>query len=357
MITQNYYTPPKTKTKALIYGIIEPNRKTSSFQVSKCVCLISVMIFQNIIKISFIITLPIYILINPTNFLKPKDKVNYFFTKLLFSPCLYIYKTHVNSSSFTVFSGHLQPRPPAPDIIMDDSWRMRMGMAPSLPRRRSVEDTSSRRSLFGHAGTLDADDFADVFGGPPRSVLQRKFSGDFSNSNGFYEEIFRKPDFVTPATRGGRSLPAFRIPARSDGFYSDIFGSDDDRRRSRDRSQPTSKAKSNSSSALSSEELSPLRPAIGDDVALSSFASKLRYRTITSSMLLLSHVNLTFMSFLISIFYLFLHNREGIEGNSGIMVRCRLIPLIAGVKAGMGHYDVFVLAPTQMPKNDFRVIS
>lgn len=151
-----------------------------------------------------------------------------------------------------------------------------MGMAPSLPRRRSVEDTSSRRSLFGHAGTLDADDFADVFGGPPRSVLQRKFSGDFSNSNGFYEEIFRKPEFVTPVTRGGRSLPAFRIPARSDGFYSDIFGSDDDRRRSRERSRPTSKAKSNSSSALSSEELSPLRPVIGDDVALSSFASKLR---------------------------------------------------------------------------------
>jgi hypothetical protein len=156
---------------------------------------------------------------------------------------------------------------------------MRMGMAPSLPRRRSVEDTSSRRSLFGHAGsTLDADDFADVFGGPPRSVLQRKFSGDFSNSNCFYEEIFRKPEFVTPATSGGRSLPAFRIPARSEGFYSDIFGSDDDRRRSRERSRPTSKAKSNSSSALSSEELSPLRPVIGDDVALSSFASKLRYR-------------------------------------------------------------------------------
>ncbi|KAE7996155.1 hypothetical protein FH972_000902 [Carpinus fangiana] len=165
---------------------------------------------------------------------------------------------------------------------MDDSWRMRMGMAPSLPRRRSVEDTSSRRSLFGHAGTLDADDFADVFGGPPRSVLQRKFSGDFSNSNGFYEEIFRKPEFATPATRGGRSLPAFRIPARSDGFYSDIFGSDDDRRRSRDRSRPTSKAKSNSSSALSSEELSPLRPVIGDDVALSSFASKLRPISVPS---------------------------------------------------------------------------
>jgi hypothetical protein len=63
-----------------------------------------------------------------------------------------------------------------------------MGMAvmvPNLPWHRSVEDTSSRRSLFGLA-----DDFDDVFSGPPRSVLQRKFSDDFNNSNGFYEEIF-----------------------------------------------------------------------------------------------------------------------------------------------------------------------
>lgn len=69
----------------------------------------------------------------------------------------------------------------------------------------------------------------------------------------------------------------FRIPAKNEAFYSDIFGSDDERR-SRERSGPQSKAKSksNSSSALSSEELSPLRPAFGDDVALSAFASKLR---------------------------------------------------------------------------------
>lgn len=151
---------------------------------------------------------------------------------------------------------------------MDESWRMRMGM-PSVPGRRSGADRNSSRSVFA------ADDFADVFGGPPRSVLPRQFSGC---STSFYEEIFR-PEFVSESEKSGRSLPEFRIPARSEGFYSDIFGSDDEfQRRSRERSRPNSKAKSksNSSSVLSSEELSPLRPVIGDDVALSSFASKLR---------------------------------------------------------------------------------
>ncbi|ONI11070.1 hypothetical protein PRUPE_4G085400 [Prunus persica] len=160
---------------------------------------------------------------------------------------------------------------------MDESWRMRMGLMPTLPRRRSAEHVSTR-SVFAAADdcqTLDPDDFADVFGGPPRSVLPREFSG---RTTSFYEEIFRPPEFGLTADKSGRSLPAFRIPGRSEGFYSDIFGSDDDggQRRSRERSRPNSKAKSNSSSVLSSEELSPLRPIIGDDVALSSFASKLR---------------------------------------------------------------------------------
>ncbi|KAL2971298.1 hypothetical protein AAZX31_15G187100 [Glycine max] len=163
---------------------------------------------------------------------------------------------------------------------MDESWRMRMGLTRGLPRRRSMEDRSSartRRSIFAGAAepeTLDPDDFADVFGGPPRSLLVHKFS----RSNSFYEEIFRPPEFASPApAKGSRSLPVFRIPAKNEAFYSDIFGSDDDRR-SRERSGPQSKAKSksNSSSALSSEELSPLRTAVGDDVALSAFASKLR---------------------------------------------------------------------------------
>lgn len=159
-----------------------------------------------------------------------------------------------------------------------------MGLTPGLPRRRSMEDRSSsrtRRSIFAGAGgasepeTLDPDDFADVFGGPPRSLLAHKLS----RSSSFYEEIFRPPEFASPApAKGGRSLPVFRIPAKSEAFYSDIFGSDDDRRsRERSESQSMAKSKSNSSSALSSEGLSPLRPAIGDDVALSAFASKLRF--------------------------------------------------------------------------------
>ncbi|KAL6198137.1 hypothetical protein ACLB2K_027929 [Fragaria x ananassa] len=157
---------------------------------------------------------------------------------------------------------------------MDDSWSMRMGM-PSMPGRSSGADRTS--TLFPPhsdvATNLQAVDFADVFGGPPRSVLPRQSSGC---STSFFEEIFR-PDFVSTSEKSGRSLPEFRIPTRSEGFYSDIFGSDDEfQRRSRERSRPNSKAKSNSSSVLSSEELSPLRPVIGDDVALSSFAYELR---------------------------------------------------------------------------------
>lgn len=165
---------------------------------------------------------------------------------------------------------------------MDESWRRCMGMPTThhLPRRKSVENTifsMSHHVTMVADHTLDADDFFDVFGGPPRSVLCRTFSGDFTRSTSFYEEVFRPPEFVSSRkTKCGRSLPAFRIPARGEGFYSDIFGSDDDLRRSRERSGSNSKAKSNSSSVLSSEELSPLRPVVGDDVGLSSFASKLR---------------------------------------------------------------------------------
>ncbi|KAK7359444.1 hypothetical protein VNO77_01404 [Canavalia gladiata] len=160
---------------------------------------------------------------------------------------------------------------------MDESWRIGMGLRRGLPRRRSIEDRSSsrrRQPIFSGAGIahsepVDTDDFADVFGGPPRTLLAHKFS----NSGSFYEEIFRPPEFIAPAPKAGRNLPVFRIPAKNEGFYSDIFGSDDDRK-SRERSGSLSKA--NSSSAMSSEELSPRRPTIGDDVALSGFASKLR---------------------------------------------------------------------------------
>ncbi|CAI0544848.1 unnamed protein product [Linum tenue] len=178
--------------------------------------------------------------------------------------------------------------------IMDDSWQMRMGTAPGPPllhHRRSTETSSSspavagptRRSVDNHR--LDPNNFADVFGGPPRSLLARKFSGDLNRPSGsFYEEVFRPPSFACPpaaaSKNGGRCLPAFRIPAKGEGFYSDVFGAEEDGRASRERSRPNSKgkSKSNSSSVLSSEELSPRRPNVsgGHDPALSSFASKLR---------------------------------------------------------------------------------
>ncbi|XP_052182683.1 uncharacterized protein LOC127795194 isoform X2 [Diospyros lotus] len=178
---------------------------------------------------------------------------------------------------------------------MDESWRMRMGMATrpkhrgNLPRRRSTEETSAARAVFGaDCELLGPEDFADVFGGPPRTVLSRQFStGEFSkSSNPFYEEIFRPPQKEDPARSGGRNLPEFRIPAireREEGFYSDIFGKEDGVRRSRSRSKPNSKSKSNSSSVLSSEELSPLRPAdvANGDSLFSSFASKLRWSSST----------------------------------------------------------------------------
>ena len=163
---------------------------------------------------------------------------------------------------------------------------MCMGMSTTqhLPRRKSMENSifsMNHVTMVMADHNLDADDFSDVFGGPPRSVLCRKLSGDFTQSASFYEEVFRPPGFNSShSMKGGRVLPAYRIPARREGFYSDIFGSDDDLRLSRERSRSNSKAKSksksNSSSLLSSEELSPLRPLTGDDVGLSSFASKLR---------------------------------------------------------------------------------
>ncbi|KAJ6416818.1 hypothetical protein OIU84_002656 [Salix udensis] len=151
----------------------------------------------------------------------------------------------------------------------------------AFPRRRSMEDIAATRHSMD--ARLDPDDFSDVFGGPPRSVLSHKFPADFtrssSSSSSFYEEIFPPAaDSLSKGKKnGGRSLPAFRIPARGDGFYSDVFRLSDECRRSRQRSRANSKSKSNSSSVLSSEDLSPQRrPVTGDDVALSSFASKLR---------------------------------------------------------------------------------
>lgn len=147
---------------------------------------------------------------------------------------------------------------------------------PSVPRRRSMEDIAFMEAR------LDLDDFSDVFGGPPRSVLSRKFSADSTRSSSSpYEQIFLPPtEFVsTGKTNGG---PAFRIPDKVEGLYSDVFGLSEEGRWSRQPSRENSKSRWNSSSVLSSKELNPLRrPVTGDDVALSSSASKLRYRLLT----------------------------------------------------------------------------
>ncbi|XP_057763966.1 uncharacterized protein LOC130985167 isoform X2 [Salvia miltiorrhiza] len=171
---------------------------------------------------------------------------------------------------------------------MDESWRMRIGMPTPPSPPPILQRPSHHLRQPASDDHLNPEDFSDVFGGPPRTILSRQFSSGFPRSSSsssstsyFYEEIFRPPEKAPPppGRRSGRSLPEFRIPGHQKrektGFYSDIFGRDDERVvRSRSRS------KTSSSSVLSSEELSPLRPAFsfdgggGDDV--SSFAPKLR---------------------------------------------------------------------------------
>ncbi|GFQ07744.1 j domain-containing protein required for chloroplast accumulation response 1 [Phtheirospermum japonicum] len=182
---------------------------------------------------------------------------------------------------------------------MDESWRMRMGMPtpklPNYPPRRSTGNTASHhRKPIPDDDPLNPEDFTDVFGGPPRTILSRQFSAGgnpprSSSSTGFsYRDIFRQPEKAASEAGGGRKLPQFNIPFgkqrslnhadQRGGFYGDVFGWDNhiDDHESVVRSR--SRSKTSSSSVLSSEELSPLRPAISDDgyddVYL--FGSKLR---------------------------------------------------------------------------------
>ena len=111
---------------------------------------------------------------------------------------------------------------------------------------------------------LEPEDFNDVFGGPPKSVLARKLSADFTNAEWFYREIFRHPESPAPENFSGRRLPELVIP--------------EGREWARRKGKRTLK----SWSAPSFDELSPYLPAAGsheedhEDVALSSFSSKLR---------------------------------------------------------------------------------
>lgn len=169
------------------------------------------------------------------------------------------------------------------------------------PRRRicrrkikKMEDLRQMRSEMQRpaaASTLNKiisdDSFTDVFGGAPRSI----FSHQLSATGCFYDDIFwqtEKAAAAPPRRRRGRNLPLFDIPSlqqvssnriscrQKNGFFSDIFGWDAKKMMS---SRSRSRSKTNSSSALSSEELSPLHPPPisgdgYDDVAL--LASKLR---------------------------------------------------------------------------------
>ncbi|XP_073119149.1 uncharacterized protein [Henckelia pumila] len=201
---------------------------------------------------------------------------------------------------------------------MDESWRMRLGMPttpppprrtvekPKFPNQRSSTEEYNTSSNIRKAASgdipdehpLNPEDFTDVFGGPPRTVLSGQFSTGFplsssssssSSSKFFYEEIFRHPENLPPSTgRIGRSLKEFRIPTKSaqdqhnnrkSGFYTDIFGWDiHDERVMRSRSR----SKTSSSSILSSEELSPIRQAVWTDDNVSLFASKLRPLNVKS---------------------------------------------------------------------------
>ncbi|KAF8092823.1 hypothetical protein N665_0400s0023 [Sinapis alba] len=164
---------------------------------------------------------------------------------------------------------------------MDESWRKKMGL--------NVDPFFSiaRKSMDAR---IDSEDFSDVFGGPPRSVLTRKFSGDFSRSDCFYDEIFRPKGISSggtlPSSKShGRNLPAFRIPSGGEGFYAGVFGG---RGEGSMKQNPTvkSKSRSNSSSVLTSEEASPhYQPAAvttGDDAGFSSFTSRLRPLNVPS---------------------------------------------------------------------------
>uniref|UniRef100_A0A6N2LA23 J domain-containing protein n=1 Tax=Salix viminalis TaxID=40686 RepID=A0A6N2LA23_SALVM len=156
---------------------------------------------------------------------------------------------------------------------MDESWRMRMDERPRRDPWRILQQQDIHGSRFDRT-------ISQTSWWAPKSVLSRKFSADSTRSSSSpYEQIFLPPtEFVSAGrTNGGSSLPAFRIPARVEGLYSDVLGLSEEGRTSRQRSRSNSKSKSNSSSVLSSEGLSPRRrPVTGDDVALSSFASKLR---------------------------------------------------------------------------------
>ncbi|KAI4368076.1 hypothetical protein MLD38_016679 [Melastoma candidum] len=144
---------------------------------------------------------------------------------------------------------------------MDESWRSRIGTGRAHHAGKTTPTSA-----------LDPEDFSDVFGGPPRTVLLRKFSADRTSSPSslLFHGMIPRPPGVSPTSR------------LSEVFYDENNSSFTGERMSRDRSRQASnglsksKSKSNTSSALSSEELSPVRPNVMDDAGLLPFGPKLR---------------------------------------------------------------------------------
>uniref|UniRef100_A0A0D9WT93 Uncharacterized protein n=1 Tax=Leersia perrieri TaxID=77586 RepID=A0A0D9WT93_9ORYZ len=154
---------------------------------------------------------------------------------------------------------------------MDESWRCTMGSV--LPRQRSSENHAGGEG--GGRQGLAADDFRDVFGGPPRTVLLRSFYGETAANDGYHHS----PAMAGQQLYGGGAfcrrpcggVGDGRVPTEV-GFFDDIFGAG---RHVRSRSRSTAK----SSSAISSDDFAACR---GGGATLSSFASKLRPIAIPS---------------------------------------------------------------------------
>ncbi|RCV22969.1 hypothetical protein SEVIR_4G275000v4 [Setaria viridis] len=159
---------------------------------------------------------------------------------------------------------------------MDESWRCTMGSV--LPRQRSSEQQHAGGG--GHQ-SLAPDDFRDVYGGPPRTVLLRSFGGeaaDYHSPTGHhqYMNYGGAEAFCRRPYADGR---AAAVPTEQ-GFFDDIFGA---RRHTRSRSR----SKSKSSSAVSSDEFPagfcrPVATGSRADATFSSFTSRLRPVTIPS---------------------------------------------------------------------------
>ncbi|TVU08546.1 hypothetical protein EJB05_41955, partial [Eragrostis curvula] len=165
---------------------------------------------------------------------------------------------------------------------MDESWRCTMGSV--LPRRRSPD----QHNAGGHQSQLAPDDFRDVFGGPPRTVLLRSFhgeaAGDYHSPAGHHHQYGNYGGGGADALcrRAYADGRAAAVPTE-DGFFDDIFSA---RRRRHMRSRSRSMSKS-SSAVTSSDELPsgfcrPMASSGRVDATLTSFTSRLRPVTIPS---------------------------------------------------------------------------